>query len=169
MLICVFSEKLTKKIVDIFVKILKFFKVKKLEEKKERLTNGLEKYNNNSKYIKTYKTEFVKSIIMIFLQIILSYLIPFFVYKSFGLNEYNLFQLFTIQAVLYTTVSGLPLPGAIGVSESVFLGLYGNVFGKDLLESAMLLNRGISFYIFVIISLTVVIINIMKNKKIENV
>ena len=164
MLICVFSEKLTKKIVDIFVKILKFFKVKKLEEKKERLTNGLEKYNNNSKYIKTYKTEFVKSIIMIFLQIILSYLIPFFVYKSFGLNEYNLFQLFTIQAVLYTTVSGLPLPGAIGVSESVFLGLYGKVFEKNLLESAMLLNRGISFYIFVVISLVVVIFNIIKNK-----
>ena len=106
---------------------------------------------------------------MIFLQIVLYHSIPFFVYKSFGLNEYNVFQLFAMQAVLYTTVSGLPLPGAIGISETVFLGIYSKAFENGLLQSAMLLNRGISFYIFVIISLTVVIINIMKNKKIENV
>ena len=70
-----------------------------------------------------------------------------------------------MQAILYTTVSGLPLPGAIGVSETVFLGIYGVAFGKELLQSAMLLNRGISFYSFVIISLAVVIFNIIKNKK----
>lgn len=169
MLICIFSKRLTKKIVDLFIKILKFFRVKNLEEKKERLINGLEKYNNNSNYIKTHKKEFAKSILMIFLQIVLYHSIPFFVYKSFGLNEYNVFQLFAMQAVLYTTVSGLPLPGAIGISETVFLGIYSKTFENGLLQSAMLLNRGISFYIFVIISLTVVIINIMKNKKIENV
>lgn len=164
MLICVFSERLTKKIVNIFIKILKFFRAKNIESKKERLEAGLKKYNNNSNYIKTHKKEFARAILMIFFQIVLYHLIPFFVYKSFGLNEYNIFQLFTMQAVLYTTVSGLPLPGAIGVSESVFLGIYGAVFGKELLQSAMLLNRGISFYIFVIISLTVVIFNIIKTR-----
>ena len=167
MLICIFSERLTKKIVNIFIKILKFFRVKNIEDKKQRVEAGLEKYNSNSNYIKTHKKEFIQSIFRVFIQIILYHLVPFCVYKAFGLNEYNIFQLFTMQAVLYTTVSGLPLPGAIGVSETVFLGIYGVAFGRDLLQSAMLLNRGISFYSFVIISLAVVIFNIIRNKRIN--
>jgi uncharacterized membrane protein YbhN (UPF0104 family) len=59
----------------------------------------------------------------------------------------------------------LPLPGAIGASESVFLSLYGAVFGEGLLSTAMLLNRGINFYWFVLISMIVVFINILIKKK----
>ena len=167
MLVCIFSKRLTKKIVNIALKILTFFKVKNIEQKMEEINKGLEKYNNNSLYIKSHKKEFIICILRVFVQIILYHLIPFCVYKSFGLSQYNIFQLFTMQAVLYTTVSGLPLPGAIGISETVFLGIYGVAFGKELLQSAMLLNRGISFYSFVIISLTVVILNIICNKRIE--
>ena len=169
MLICVFSKKISKKIIDIFIKILSFFKVKNIDSRREKLYNGLEKYNNNSVYIKTHKKEFIISILIVFIQIILYYLVPFCVYKSFGLNEYSIIQIFTMQAVLYTTVSGLPLPGAIGISETVFLSIYGIAFGKQLLQSAVLLNRGINFYSFVIISLIVVICNAIKNKDIKNV
>ena len=167
MLVCVFSKRLTARLIKIFIRILEFFKVKNIEKKQEDIKRGLEKYNNNSEYIKNHKKEFVICILRVFIQITLYYLVPFFVYKSFGLRDYNIFQLlqiFTMQAVLYTTVSGLPLPGAIGISESVFLGIYGVAFGKNLLQSAMLLNRGINFYSFVVISLIVVILNILINK-----
>ena len=167
MLVCVFSKRLTAKLINIFVKIMRFFKVKNIEKKQEDLNRGLEKYNNNSEYIKSHKKEFVICILRVFVQIILYYLVPICVYNSFGLGEYNIFQLLTMQAVLYTTVSGLPLPGAIGISESVFLGIFGVAFGKGLLQSAVLLNRGISFYGFVIISLIVVIINIIRNKRVS--
>ena len=43
------------------------------------------------------------------------------------------------------------------------------VIENGLLQSAMLLNRGIGFYSFVIISLCVVIFNIIKNKKIDKI
>lgn len=169
MLVCVFSKRLTHKIVNIFIKILKIFKIKNIDQKKKDIVRGLEKYNNNSEYIKNHKKEFAICILRVFVQIILYHLVPFCVYKSFGLSEYNIFQLFTMQAVLYTTVSGLPLPGAIGISESVFLGIYGVAFGKELLQSAVLLNRGISFYGFVVISLIVVIFNILSNKRREKI
>ena len=94
------------------------------------------------------------------------YLIPYCVYKAFGLNGYNIFEIYTIQAVLFTTVSCLPLPGAIGVSETVFLSLFGPVFSTELLSSAMLLSRGISFYLFVIVSMIITIINAATKKKI---
>ena len=38
---------------------------------------------------------------------------------------------------------------------------------KAMLEGAMLLNRGINFYLLVIVSAIVVIINILKDKKTE--
>lgn len=167
MLICIFSHKLTKKVVNLFLKILKFFKIKNIDSKKEKIEEGLEKYKESSIFIKSHKGEFIKAILRVFVQICFYYSIPYCVYRSFGLNTYSLIQIFTMQAVLYTTVSGLPLPGAIGISETVFLGIFERVFGKELLSGAMLLNRGITFYWFVIISLIVVIINavIMKNVK----
>lgn len=167
MLVCIFSKRLTEKLVNVAIKIMKFFRVKNIEKKKKDIDKGLEKYNNNSEYIKTHKKEFTICILRVFVQIIFYYLVPFCVYKAFGLNEYSIFELFTMQAILYTTVSGLPLPGAIGISETVFLGIYGVAFGREFLQSAMLLNRGINFYSFVIISLIVVIFNIIKNKKLE--
>ena len=167
MLICIFSKKLTKKIVNFFIKILKIFKVKNLDAKKIRIEEGLEKYDESSIFIKSHKMEFVKAILRVFIQICFYYSIPFFVCKAFGIEKHSFFQVFTIQAVLYTTVSGLPLPGAIGISESVFLSLFGKIFGSKLLSGAMLLSRGITFYWYVIVSLVIVLINavIMKDTK----
>ena len=164
MLICIFSKRLTKKLIDLFINILRIFKVKDLELKKAKIEEGLEKYNSSSNFIKSHKSEFVKSILRGFLQIGFYYLVPFCVYKAFGLNDLNIFQLFSMQAILYTTVSGIPLPGAIGISETVFLGLFEVAFGKELISGSMLLSRGITFYFFVIVSLLVVFINVLRVK-----
>ena len=151
LLIGIFSKKLTKKLVNFFVKILEFFKIKNIDSRKEKINSALETYNESSIYIKTHRIEFIKSIVRVFIQIILYYSIPFFVYKSFGLNDYNILRLISLQSVLYCTTSGIPLPGAIGISEGVFLGIYGIAFGTEFLNSGMLLFRGITFYFFVII------------------
>ena len=90
--------------------------------------------------------------------------IPYFIYRAFGLTELNFFQLFSMQAVLYTTVSGIPLPGSIGVSESLFLKIFGLAFGSTLLSSAMLLYRFASFYLYVIIFAVISFIVATKTK-----
>ena len=69
--------------------------------------------------------------------------------------------MFAMQSVLYTTVSSLPLPGAIGISETVFLTLYSHIYTDSLLHDALLLHRGISFYIFQTMSYT---IDLYRNK-----
>ena len=166
MLMCIFSRKLTEKLVNAFVKILTFFRIKNVELIKGSIMEGLEKYQNSSNFIKTHKIEFVKAILRVFVQILIYYTVPYCVYRAFGLNEYSIVQLIQMQAVLYAIVSGLPLPGAIGVSESAFLKIFGPIFGKELLGSSVLLTRGVTFYLFVIISLIVVIINATKKKNI---
>ena len=42
MIICIFSKKLTKKIINIFINILKFLRIKNLDEKKQEIEKGLE-------------------------------------------------------------------------------------------------------------------------------
>ena len=166
MLIGVFSKKITKKLVNVVIKLMKIFKVKNLALKQKSIEEGLEKYNKSSIFIKDHKLEFVRAILRVFVQISFYYTVPFLVYKSFGFSEYNYFQMFTMQSVLYTTVSSLPLPGAIGISETVFLSIFKPAFG-DTLSGAMLLSRGITFYLYVIISLIVVVINAIKMKNIK--
>lgn len=164
MLMCVFSRKLTEKLVDKSMKILAFFKVKNIELKRKAIMDGMEKYKEGSIFINAHKGEFIKAILRVFIQILIYYMVPYCVYRAFGLNSYSLFQMLPMQAVLYTIVSGLPLPGAIGVSETAFLKIFGPAFGATLLSGAVLLSRVITFYLFVIVSLSVVIVTAFKKK-----
>lgn len=80
------------------------------------------------------------------------YSVVFWVYKSFGLSEFSFFSIISLQSILSIAVLSLPLPGAVGVSEGSFMILFKTLFPVSILTSAMILNRGISFYIFLIIS-----------------
>ena len=164
MLLGTFSSKANRKLVDLLIRFMRKVKVKNYEKKIEKLEDALDQYSESSKYIKTHKIEFVKAIIRVFIQISIYHSIPYFIYRAFGLTELNFFQLFSMQAVLYTAVSGIPLPGSIGVSESLFLKLFGRAFGIALLSGAMLLYRFVSFYLYIIIFAVVVIINAVRSK-----
>ena len=164
MLIAVFSKKLT----TLFIKLLKLAKVKNIERKQEKIEDGLNQYNESTLFIKTHKLEFIKSILRVFVQIIFFHSITYFVYKAFGLTNHSFIEVFATQAILYTTVSSLPLPGAIGISETLFLKIFGPIFTKKILKSAMLVYRFISFYLYIIISAIVVVINAIKTKNISS-
>lgn len=165
--ISIFSKRLSEGVIKIAVKMLKLFKIKNIEEKQEKLEAELEKYQESAKYIKAHKLIMLKTLITTVVQIIVYYSIPYWVYRSFGFCQYNIFQIITLQAVLYATVSGIPSPGAVGVSEGGFIEIFKNVFPNTMISGAILLNRGISFYAFVLISGIVVIINTLKSKKID--
>ena len=51
----------------------------------------------------------------------------------------------------------LPIPGAVGVSETVYMKVFRNVFKEGFLLPSMVLSRGISFYGIVLLSSIVVI------------
>ena len=57
-----------------------------------------------------------------FLQLLAFYSIPYFIYQSLGLSGFHWLTITSIQAVLYISVSALPLPGAVGVTEGGFCG-----------------------------------------------
>ena len=164
MLFGTFSNKTAHKLLGLVIKILKRIKVKNLEGKQKKLEEGLKQYSESAKFIKKNKIVFVKAILRVFVQIFIFHSIPYFIYRAFGLNELSFIRLFAMQAILYTTVSGIPLPGSIGVSESLFLKIFGLAFGSTLLSSAMLLYRFASFYLYVIIFAVISFIVATKTK-----
>ena len=165
-LIGIFKENLVTKLSNIVIKILKFFKFKNINKFVEKLNIELENYKKSTIFIKENKKEFFKAIFISFIHLIIYYSVPFFIYKAFRLNGISIIKFIELQSILHSTVCSIPLPGSVGANETVFLLVYNQVYGKLLLESAMLVNRFISFYLFVIISLGVVIINKFRlNKK----
>lgn len=168
LLISIFSKRMTNGLINIVIKILRILKIKNIERKQEKLEKELGKYQGNAGSIKSNKKVIFKNLITTYVQFLIYYTIPYWVYCSFGLSEYNIFKIMTMQSVLFGTVSGIPSPGAVGVSEGGFIEIFRNVFSDNRISGAMLLNRGINFYLFVIISLIVVIINVFKlNKKVK--
>ena len=164
MLCGIFTNKVSEKMLNIFIKILSLAKVKNLDVKKKKMLEGLKQYKESAKYIKDNKSEFVKSMIRVLFQIFLYHSIPYFIYRSFGLNELGFLELFAMQAILFNTVASVPLPGSIGVSETLFLKIYKLAFAENLISGAMLLSRFSSFYSFMIIFSIIVIVNAAKAK-----
>ncbi len=162
LIIGVFSKRLSKWLINVAIKILKVFRVKNIEKKQERFEQELTKYQYSAKYIKENKILILKTILTTAIQFFMFYSITYWTYRSFGFSERNILEIVGMQSVLYATVSGIPSPGAVGVSEGAFIEIFRNVYPEGMIKSATLLNRGINFYLFVIISAFIVIINDLK-------
>ncbi len=169
LLVSVFSKKMTKWLINIAIKILELFKIKNIEDKKNKLENELNKYQSSATYIKSNIKVIIKTLITTYIQFLIYYSISYWVYRSFGLKEYNILQIISMQSVLFATVSGIPSPGAVGVSEGGFLEIFRNVYSENILHEAMLLNRGVNFYLFVIISSVIVMLYTVRDKKEEKI
>ena len=166
LIIGVFSKRLSRGLINFVIKILKIFKVRNIEAKKEKLENELQKYHASAVYIKNNNRLIVRTLLTTLIQFTLYYSITYWTYRSLGLAKYSIIEIITMQSVLFATVSGIPSPGTVGVTEGAFMEIFRNVFPQAIINSAVLLNRGINFYLFVTISGIVVIVNHLKTRKI---
>ena len=190
-MIAIFSEKTLNKLLDIAKKILKRFtygwmkKVKngqltnkrklltKIHEKHEKRIEKIEehvsKYRENAQHIKKNKGIVVRSLILYYIQYTIYFSVAYFAYMAAPIKEHvhNWFDLTSLQSILFGIVSGVPLPGAVGISEATYLQLLKNVIPEDLINSVMLLSRTMNFYLFVFISGIVVVYAMYKVSKIN--
>ena len=165
----IFSPKLTKKVVNMIVSIVKLIGFKKVEKWQEKIDHNLDEYADGSAYIKKHRKLFVSCILRVVLQYSFLFSVPFVVYRAFGLEGENFFSVFFMQALVYLSTSALPVPGAVGASEATFFDIFGRIFGPNLVRGATLLSRTITFYGLMLVGIIVVFINNIKisRRKIE--
>ena len=166
-LIGLFSKNISKKLIKLAEKLIRVFNHKTPDKTIEKMNEEYKIYQECSKHITRHKKDFFKALLRAFVQIIGVNSIIFFTYKSFGLSSYDYFALLQIQAILNCSVTSIPLPGSVGISETVFLMIYTSIFG-GLLTNALLINRTISFYAYVLICMVVVLVNKVIISKREN-
>ena len=162
LLVGILSKRATNGIINFAIKVLKFFKVKNIEGKKEKLEKELSKYQDNAVYVKNNKWLIAKTIFTTLIQFTIYYSITYWTYRALGFSEYNVMQIITMQSVLFATVSGIPSPGAVGVTEGAFMEIFRAVYPENMMRSAVLLNRGINFYFLVLVSCVVTLVSYLK-------
>lgn len=117
----------------------------------------LSKYDYCADYVKKNKNVFIYVFFITLLQRLSLFMITYMVYKAFGLRGTSMHEIIALQTMIALAADSLPLPGGIGVSESSFIFLFDNIFGVNLVLSGMLLSRGISYYLLLIISAVITI------------
>lgn len=151
-MLTVFSKKLIIRLVEIVCKVLCKIHYKKVEEFRMKCFEQIKEYKTGARLLIEHPKVLLKIVLTTMIQVILYHSIPYVIYLAFGLYGANFFRFLAVQSVLYISVSSIPLPGAVGVSEGGFMAIYKLLFPLELLSSAMILSRGISFYLFVIVS-----------------
>ena len=167
-LTCIFNAKISMKLYQFIKKVtilITFIDSKKRERFLGKFKEQIEEYNRCASYIKENKLKMLKVFIITIIQMASFFSISYVVYLALGQNSKSIFDIVLLQGLIYTGSSFIPLPGAVGVSESNFLSIFKGVYQKDLISGAMLLSRGISFYLLIIISMvSIILIKIMETK-----
>lgn len=163
------SKKLSSWLVKVAAKTLKLFRVKNYEKKEASMMEALENYHESAKLIREDRRILVKQLSTSLVQQIVYYTIPFLVLLAFGLPSQSYLLMLGLQSIVFGSVSGIPSPGAVGVSEGAFQSIFKPIFTENFINSAMVLHRLISFYIPVSICAIVVLVatftwNKRKNK-----
>lgn len=124
-----------------------------------RFIRLMDNYEAGAKLIFQHKFHFFKAFMYNLIQRVSFFSISYFVYLafkgSFEIANLTYIDLFAIQVLIALCVDSLPLPGGVGISEYLYVLLYGLVYyvGEvNIVGSAMLLTRAINFYIPLIIT-----------------
>ena len=147
MLILVFHPALARTILVLGLKIVeKLHLMKRKESRLKKLEASMEVYQNTAAYLGTHKMVLVNVLAITFAQRFALFAATWFVYHAFHLSGISFITIVLLQAVISVSVDMLPLPGGMGISETLFLKIFPPVFGSTLLLPAMVLSRGLGYY-----------------------
>ena len=158
-LIVSFSKKITHKLLALIYKIMKMLKfVKNPTGKIRRVAREFDNFLKSNKRLMQNKKRLALIFALVFAQVMLILVVPYFIYLSFGLPKIaashgqpvgNPFDFVCIQSFVLFTSNLVPLPGASGGAELAFTMYFGSYFvigGIRKIKPAILLWRFITYY-----------------------
>lgn len=159
-----FSKKLVPSILGVVLKLgAKIGIVKNIDLVRSKWKQSLISYHEKAEVLKSHPKLFFKILAVTMIQMISLNSVSSLVYYSMGYGSKQILNIFTCQSLLTISVSPVPLPGAEGITQGGFLQVFGTFFPQDVLTYAMLINRFISFYIPLLLSLFLYIITHLRS------
>ncbi len=161
-LLGIFRESLVERMARKVIRLLsKLHLVRHAEALEAKLTDTFYEYKQAARILRGHPLVMLWAFLLNLAQRASYYAVAFVAYLALGGTDLaTLLPLFAIQAVTSIAVYSIPLPGAMGASEAMLLILYKMVFPEeDERVAALLLTRGISFYLNVIFCAVVTVVH----------
>jgi len=150
----IFSKyrRLTHKVMIVLSKILnKFRLVKNISKLEIHINENLDQFHHDILIAKQSKGLITKAVIYTILQLTIYFIIPYFIYLSFGMKGANIGSMLAGTAFIMMITAVIPSPGAMGGAEGAFYMLFGLFFASNNIMAAILLWRLITFYSCIIV------------------
>ena len=91
------------------------------------------------------------TLILTFLQLFIYFSIVFCIYKASKLTGASFYLLFSLQVLLYMTISPIPTPGNVGANELTFFGIFRGVFPKKYIGYAVIMYSFLVYYFILLL------------------
>lgn len=147
-----FSRNLTAKATRGIASLLcKIRLIKDKDRLKKSLETQLAKFHSGNRMIFSKPKLVIMAVVLTVIQLIAMFLVPYCIYRSFGLNQASPFDMVCSQAFV-TLISGMiPIPGASGAAEFSFTALFALFFTPATIKSATLIWRIITYYLSILV------------------
>ena len=122
------------------------------EKAMARVRNSLDHYRDTAAFFKREPMLIAQVFLITLAQRFCLFSVIWFTYLAFGLSGQSAVTMILLHAMISVAVDMLPLPGGMGISETLFLAIFEPIFGPELVLPGMIVCRGISYYTQLLIS-----------------
>lgn len=158
LLAVLFSHKLKERLLGFLYMLIRRFPIKNKKRWEDKFDKAFCDFQTCADLIRKKPKVMGKVLAVSVCQVICWFSVPYMVCLAMGENIVGYPRVFLLQTVLYMTAALLPFPGAAGISEYAFVKLFSGVFTSHPMAAATLVNRGISFYSLLLISVIMMVI-----------
>lgn len=158
MMFLVFHPTLAANMMDAIIRGLgKIHLMKRTEYYREKMANAMKQYQDVAGYFRTHKLVVTNVFLITVVQRLLLFFVTYLTCRSFGINGTGMVTIVVLQGMISVAVDMLPLPGGMGISESLFLSIFAPICGTLTLP-AMVVSRGLSYYTELILSAVMTVV-----------
>ena len=129
-------------------------KFKLIKDKNRSIDNfklHIEEFHEHVIILLEHKTLLYQTILMTVIQLTLYFLIPYFIYRSFGLYGVEVVDIVAATAFVLMITSFIPMPGGSVGAEGGFYLIFGLFFLSKYILSAVVIWRVLTYYIWILV------------------
>lgn len=149
----VFDPKLARGAVNLIFRLVsRFYQFKNPDRITSRLDATIQNYRGTADFFRSHPIIIIHVFLITLVQRLFLFSVVWLTYLAFGLEGESAVVIILLYAMISVAVDMLPLPGGMGISETLFLAIYEPIFSEALVIPGMLVCRGISYYTQLVIS-----------------
>ena len=144
--------------------LVKLHILKKAGSTQKRLNNFMDSYQDALRFLQQHKEKILVVFFATVIQRTAVFALTYVVYRGLGFQDVGLTTIMWLQASVYIAVDMLPIPGAQGITEAMYKRIFLPLFTSRYLMTSLVITRGISFYLMIVLSLIIFVISYVRGE-----